>query len=212
MGTSDGARRPRLREWLKADPDLALRFERVRSFSHTVHASEYHLTNACNLRCKGCWFFVNDFDKATSEVRDLAALRSFVQRERERGVNAALLIGGEPTLVPNRVSVYVEEMTYVSISTNGLRPLPREGFENVGAGLGLQQNDVRCRCCVVGIDGGGNAAHVNRKEGLAETAVFARRAHRSGDRDAGAIGLYRYAWRRRDVFVGLRRCVVQLIV
>jgi hypothetical protein len=137
MGTSDGARQPRLREWLKADPDLALRFARVRSFSHTVHASEYHLTNACNLRCKGCWFFVNDFDKATSEVGDLAALRSFVQRERERGVNAALLIGGEPTLVPNRVSVYVEEMTYVNISTNGLRPLPREGFENVTVAVTL---------------------------------------------------------------------------
>ena len=87
-----------------------------------------------------------------------------------------------------------------------------ERFENVGAGLGLQQNDVRRRCRVVGIDGGGNAAHVNRKEGLAETTVFARRAHRGGDRDAGAIGLYRYAWRRRDIFVGLRRCVVQLIV
>src|SRR5579871_1062130 len=131
MGASDGTPRPRLREWLKADPDLAIRLERVRSFGHSVHASEYHLTNGCNLRCKGCWFFANDFDKASTEVADLSALRSFVRRERERGVNTALLIGGEPTLVPDRVSVYVEEMTHVSVSTNGLRPLSREGFENV---------------------------------------------------------------------------------
>lgn len=137
MVASDGAPPPGLREWLTADPALALRFERVRSFGHTVHASEYHLTNGCNLRCKGCWFFVNDFDKATSEVGDLAALRSFVQRERQRGVNTALLIGGEPTLVPDRVSVYVEQMTYVTISTNGLYRLPRDGFENVNVAVTL---------------------------------------------------------------------------
>ena len=87
-----------------------------------------------------------------------------------------------------------------------------EGIENVGARFGLQQNDVRRRRLVVGLDGGGNAAHVNRKVGLAETAVFARRTHRGGNRDAGAKGLYRYAWRRRDVFLGLHRRVVQLIV
>lgn len=137
MATRDAALRRGLRQWLRADPDLALRFERVRSFGQMVHASEYHLTNGCNLRCKGCWFFVNDFDKATTEVGDLGALRGFVRRERERGINAALLIGGEPTLVPRRVAVYVEEMPYVSISTNGLRPFPREGFENVTVAVTL---------------------------------------------------------------------------
>jgi hypothetical protein len=87
-----------------------------------------------------------------------------------------------------------------------------EGFENVGAGLGLQHDDVRRRRLVVGIDGGDNAAHVNRKVGLAETAVLACRARRGGNRDAGAKGLHRYAWRRRDVFLGLHRLVVQLVV
>ena len=87
-----------------------------------------------------------------------------------------------------------------------------EGFEDIAAGFALQQNDVRRRRRVVGLDGSGNAAHVNRKVGLAETAVFARRARRCCDRDADAKGLHRYAWRRRDVFLGLRRCVVQLVV
>ena len=137
MSSRDAGAQPAWREWLAADPALARRFERVRGFAHTVHASEYHLTNGCNLRCKGCWFFVNDFDKATSEVADLAALRSFVRSERARGVNAALLIGGEPTLVPDRVAVYVEEMQYVTISTNGLRALPRAGFEDVNVAVTL---------------------------------------------------------------------------
>src|SRR5437879_11721173 len=68
---------------------------------------------------------------------DVARLRVFIERERARHINAALLIGGEPTLVPNRVMVFVEGMEYVTISTNGLRPLPRAGFEHVSIGITL---------------------------------------------------------------------------
>jgi hypothetical protein len=39
------------------DEALLQRFRAVRSFSRSVRASEYHITNACNLRCRGCWFF-----------------------------------------------------------------------------------------------------------------------------------------------------------
>jgi len=61
----------------------------------------------------------------------------FIERERARHINAALLIGGEPTLVPERVMAFVEGMDYVTISTNGLRPLPRAGFERVSIGITL---------------------------------------------------------------------------
>jgi len=61
----------------------------------------------------------------------------FIERERARHINAALLIGGEPTLVPERVMAFVEGMDYVTISTNGLRPLPRAGFEQVSIGITL---------------------------------------------------------------------------
>src|SRR5207253_3039837 len=81
---------------------LLARFHAVRAFSRTIRSSEYHVTNACNIRCRGCWFFTFDFDKQTRDQPDLAALRAFIQRERARHINAALLIGGEPTLVPDR--------------------------------------------------------------------------------------------------------------
>lgn len=121
------------------NPHLAARLEGVRRYSKNVRASEYHLTNACNIRCKGCWFFTHEFDrpgtKSNKEVADRAALVAFVQSECARGVNTALLIGGEPTLVPDRVAVYVEHMENVTISTNGLKPLPREGFEDVNVAI-----------------------------------------------------------------------------
>ena len=119
------------------DDALLRRFRAVRSFSRSVRASEYHITNACNLRCRGCWFFTFAFDRETKEQTDLERLRVFIERERSRHVNAALLIGGEPTLVPDRVMAFVEGVEYVTISTNGLRPLPRAGFEEVSIGITL---------------------------------------------------------------------------
>src|SRR5438477_9089569 len=107
-----------------SDETLLRRFHAVRAFARTFRPSEYHITNACNLRCRGCWFFSYDYDKRTRDQRDRAALKAFIERERTRHVNAALLIGGEPSLVPERVAAFVAGMDYVTVSTNGLRRLP----------------------------------------------------------------------------------------
>lgn len=132
------ARRPRRRlQALAEDPELASRFERLRDISRRVRSSEYHLTNACNIRCEGCWFFAYDFDQRTREPSDIGTWRAFARAEAERGVTAALLIGGEPTLHPDRVTAFVDEMEFVTISSNGLREFPVEGFENVAIALTL---------------------------------------------------------------------------
>lgn len=119
------------------DGALLRRFHAVRAFSRSIRASEYHITNACNIRCQGCWFFTFEYDKRTKDQTDLAVLRAFIQRERARHINAALLIGGEPTLVLDHVMAFVEGMEYVTISTNGLRPLRYGGFERVNVGVTL---------------------------------------------------------------------------
>jgi hypothetical protein len=119
--------------------DIAGRFDNVRRFSKSVRASEYHITNACNIRCQGCWFFAHEFDKpgnkSEAEARKFTELEAFVLSERARGINTALLIGGEPTLFPERIAVYVKNMDNVTISSNGLKPLPRSEFENVNVAL-----------------------------------------------------------------------------
>lgn len=127
----------RLQALLEGDADLAARLVRLRAFARRVRTREYHLTNACNLRCEGCWFFAYDFDGATREARSPESWRLFAKEQAAQGTTAALLIGGEPALHPDRVAAFVDAMEFVTISSNGLRPLPREGFERVAVALSL---------------------------------------------------------------------------
>jgi hypothetical protein len=110
---------------------------RLRAFGRRIRVAEYHLTNACNLRCQGCWFFAYDFDAKTREANAPASWRAFASEQAARGTTAALLIGGEPTLFPERIAAFVETMEFVTVSSNGLRALPRAGFENVAVALTL---------------------------------------------------------------------------
>jgi organic radical activating enzyme len=130
--------RDRVRQVLKGSGPLGLRFRALRDFARGVRSSEFHLTNACNLRCKGCWFFAHGYDERTTDLRSLEAWRMVAKDEgQSRGITSALLIGGEPTLYLDRIAAFVESMKYVTISSNGLRPLPSEGFEKVAVALTL---------------------------------------------------------------------------
>lgn len=129
--------RPRRKDRFGATPELRARVERLREFGRKVRSSEYHLTNACNLRCTGCWFFEYGHDTATSEERDPASWDLFAKREAGRGVTAALLIGGEPTLFPDRVAAFAEAMPFVTVSSNGLRGLSSVDFPEVAVALTL---------------------------------------------------------------------------
>jgi len=126
------------RTQLAPRPDLLDRLNTLVRLAVAVRPSEYHVTNACNIRCDGCWFFVFGHDKQSKEETDLGKLDAFLHDQvRRRRVNAALVIGGEPSLVPRRLEVFRRHFRYLTISTNGLRPLPRDGFEEVAIGVTL---------------------------------------------------------------------------
>lgn len=119
-------------------PDHAERFNALAKFSKSIRSSEYHLTNACNLRCEGCWFFDHGHDEETRDQFDPQIISKFIEFERQsRGINTALVIGGEPTLFPERLRLIVDRMEHVTISTNGMTKLPLEGFENLAIGVTL---------------------------------------------------------------------------
>ncbi len=109
------------------------RYKRICNLN--IRSSIYDLTNRCNLRCKGCFYFSSG-ENQTGEVTDLEAWRAFVDGERERGVNLAILIGGEPTLVLDRVEVFYRSMPTFCAS-NGLIPVPRERFPEMMVGISL---------------------------------------------------------------------------
>jgi hypothetical protein len=119
------------------DKDLADRFARLRDIGRRIRSSEYHLTNACNIRCKGCWFFEFGFDQGSEEPSDIETWRRFATAQAVSGISSALLIGDEPTLFPDRISAFVEAMEFVTISSNGLVAFPVLGFENVASALTL---------------------------------------------------------------------------
>ncbi|MFY1623191.1 MULTISPECIES: 4Fe-4S cluster-binding domain-containing protein [unclassified Micromonospora] len=127
----------RLASLLADRPDLAARLQVVRDMGRRVSATEVHLTTTCNIRCKGCWYFEGGFDAAVPETSDPALISRFVDSLVARGVTQATLIGGEPTLVLPRVVPFVERLPYVTISTNGIRPLPMSGFEQVAVAISL---------------------------------------------------------------------------
>ncbi|MEV4846516.1 4Fe-4S cluster-binding domain-containing protein [Micromonospora matsumotoense] len=127
----------RLASLLADRPDLAARLQVVRDMGRRVSATEVHLTTTCNIRCKGCWYFEGGFDAAVPETSDPALISRFVDSLVAKGVTQATLIGGEPTLVLPRVVPFVERLPYVTISTNGIRPLPTVGFAHVAVAISL---------------------------------------------------------------------------
>lgn len=133
---------------LSSIPNYRDRYLKVRKQGKSVRISEYLITNACNIRCKGCWFYEYDFDKSNTEIKDLDKIKNFIDSEKLRGINSALIIGGEPALFPGRVKKFVENFDNVTISTNGLKRLPMDGFENLSIiislfGGGILDDDLR---------------------------------------------------------------------
>jgi MoaA/NifB/PqqE/SkfB family radical SAM enzyme len=110
------------------------RYKRISNLN--IRSSIYDVTNQCNLRCKGCFFFSSNEHQAAPEEMDIKKWEGFIDREKERGVNLAILIGGEPTLYLDRVGAFYKRLpTYCA--TNGLIKIPREKFPDLMVGISL---------------------------------------------------------------------------
>ncbi len=111
-------------------------YERYKAISRlNIRSSIYDVTNRCNLRCKGCFFFSSDEHKV-EEVKDVAQWEAFVEQEKERGVNLAILIGGEPTLYLDRVEAFYKRLP-TFCATNGQIKVPRDRFPDMMVGISL---------------------------------------------------------------------------
>ena len=112
-------------------------YERYKKISKlNIRSSIYDVTNRCNLRCKGCFFFSSNEHKAAPEENDINKWEAFIDRETERGVNLAILIGGEPTLCLDRVEAFYKRLSSFC-ATNGLIKIPRDRFPDLMLGISL---------------------------------------------------------------------------
>ena len=115
------------------DKDWQARYKRIANLH--IRSSIYDVTNRCNLRCKGCFFFSSGEDQVAEEM-DLQKWENFIDKEKRRGVNLAILIGGEPTLCMDRVEAFYKRLpTYCA--TNGLIKVPRDKFPDMMVGISL---------------------------------------------------------------------------
>ncbi len=111
--------------------------ERYRKISKlNIRSSIYDVTNRCNLRCKGCFFFSSGEHKAAAEEMDIKKWEAFVDKETARGVNLAILIGGEPTLCFDRVEAFYSRVP-TFCATNGIIKVPRDRFPDMMIGISL---------------------------------------------------------------------------
>ncbi len=127
------------------DEEWYARYRRISNLN--IRSSIYDVTNRCNLRCKGCFFFSSGEHEAAREEEDLSKWETFVENEKERGVNLAILIGGEPTLFLDRIEAFYKRLpTYCA--TNGLIRVPRERFPDLMIGISLwgdPDDEIRLR-------------------------------------------------------------------
>ncbi len=112
-------------------------YERYKKISKlNIRSSIYDVTDRCNLRCKGCFFFSSGEHEVAKEETDINKWHSFVEKEMDRGVNLAILIGGEPTLCMDRIEAFYTRLP-TFCATNGLIKLDRTRFPDLMVGLSL---------------------------------------------------------------------------
>lgn len=129
-----------LRQYL-SDPFLDRLYRTIRE-AGPLRSISVDLTHRCNLRCHGCYFFAEGMDRrrASSE----AAFDAFIDRERRRGTNFVTVVGGEPSLELARLKK-IYDAFWMSVATNGLVRIPREGFERMPIGISVWGGSKRDR-------------------------------------------------------------------
>jgi len=107
---------------LIADSETGKRWERVRKYFF-LRESTYDMTNRCNIRCEGCYYYEGEKQFA-KENRDRAAWRTLMEQEKSRGITYVVLAGAEPSLVPELCDVCFGVIPLGAIASNGLRRIP----------------------------------------------------------------------------------------
>jgi hypothetical protein len=112
---------------LLGEPDVRRRWEKVRKYFF-LRESTYDMSNRCNLRCDGCYYY-EGAKQFSGENGDPEAWRALMRSEKGRGITYVVLAGAEPSLVPGLLSVCYAEMPLGCIATNGVRRIdPGVGY------------------------------------------------------------------------------------
>jgi len=116
------------KEWkfseILAEPEIRERWEKVRKYFF-LRESTYDMSNRCNIRCEGCYYFEGDKQFA-AENKNPDDWRRLMQAEKARGITYVVLAGAEPSLAPDLCRICFEEFPLGSIASNGLKVIPKD--------------------------------------------------------------------------------------
>lgn len=104
------------------DPETRERWEKVRKYFF-LRESTYDMSNRCNARCDGCYYYEGEKQFAP-ENGDTQAWHALMRAEKERGITYVVLAGAEPALVPDLLLACYQEMPLGCIATNGIKRIP----------------------------------------------------------------------------------------
>lgn len=107
-----------------ADSTIRERWEKVRRYFF-LRESTYDMSNRCNIRCEGCYYFTGEKQFA-EENRNPDAWQQLLETEKERGITYVVLAGAEPSMVPELCAACYEVIPLGTIATNGLQRIPAE--------------------------------------------------------------------------------------
>jgi MoaA/NifB/PqqE/SkfB family radical SAM enzyme len=133
---------------LIADDETRRKYQDIKNMvgNSGMRSSIYDVNNICNLHCKGCFYFSSDQHKVDDQ-KDLDDLKEFIDDEKSRGVNYAILIGGEPSLSLDRLDVWYANIK-CSSATNGVKRIPRERYPKMRFGISLwgdEEDEIKLR-------------------------------------------------------------------
>lgn len=98
---------------------VRLIWEKIRAHAPQIRISGYDITNRCNLRCEGCFFFEGELSAKYSSDKSEAEYREFFRSEVSRGITYPHFAGAEPALVQNRLRIAAEFWRHGLVYTNG---------------------------------------------------------------------------------------------
>ncbi|NJN42025.1 MAG: hypothetical protein HC811_07205 [Flammeovirgaceae bacterium] len=123
-------------DYLK-DPLLGFMYGKIRD-AGAIRAVSLDVTNICNLRCAGCYYFEEGMDSAgKGSVRKLS---SWIESEKIRGTNFITIVGGEPSLELDGLHQLYQSFK-LNVATNGMVKIPIAGFEKLPIGIALWGNN-----------------------------------------------------------------------
>ena len=79
------------------DPFLNRLYKDIRQ-AGAMRSISVDLTNECNIRCAGCYYFSEEMDKVKMPL-DENKFDLFIKNELARGTNFVTIVGGEPSYV-----------------------------------------------------------------------------------------------------------------